>query len=115
MKKGIQVSKRFKIPREEIKDVAKGLGRCLSTDMITVEGKKLGYMYREKPRDENDSGWVFLCGKESQLYMGDPHNIEIYDVNTIANYCPDIVYFLDSPYGSAFERNTDGFFEKIDE
>jgi hypothetical protein len=36
--------------------------------------------------------------------MEDPANIDIYDVNTIANYDPEIIPFLDSPAGSAFER-----------
>ena len=29
----------------------------------------------------------------------------LYDVNTIANYDPEIIPFLDSPPGSAFERD----------
>ena len=36
--------------------------------------------------------------------MDDPANHAVYDVNTIANYDPDIVPFLDAPAGSAFER-----------
>ena len=32
----------------------------------------------------------------------------IYDVNTIANYCPDIIELLDTPAPCAFERNASG-------
>ena len=47
--------------------------------------------------------------------MDDPSNHEIYDVNTIANYSPDITEFLDAPYGSAFERNPDGKLVEIED
>jgi hypothetical protein len=48
-----------------------------------------------------------MSGKESQKYMDDPSNLEIYDVNTIANYDPEIVPFLSAPCGSAFERDSE--------
>lgn len=61
-------------------------------------------MYRDYPDNEIDSGWRFMSGTESQKYMDDPSNLEIYDVNTIANYDPAIVPYLAAPVGSAFER-----------
>ena len=73
--------------------------------MITVEGKKVGYMYREQPDRDIDSGWRFFAGEETQEYIDDPSNTSIYDVNTIANYDSDIIPFLEYPIGSAFERS----------
>jgi hypothetical protein len=73
--------------------------------MITVGGHKVGYMYREEPDFDVDSGWRFLAGVESQEYLDDPDNLTIYDVNTIANYDPDVIPFLDAPLGSAFARD----------
>ncbi|MDN3273280.1 DUF2185 domain-containing protein [Frankia sp. RB7] len=52
----------------------------------------------------SDSGWRFFSGEESQDFADDPNNFEIYDVNTIANYDPDIIPLLESPAFSAFER-----------
>ena len=72
--------------------------------MITVDGRKVGFMYREEPDNDVDSGWRFVSGFESQEYMEDAENHAIYDVNTIANYDPEIVPLLDAPIGSAFER-----------
>ena len=108
------MAKVFKLKPEEFKDIAVGYGSCLATDMITVHGKQVGYMYREEPSDEFDSGWCFMWGKESKKYMDDPANIEIYDVNTIANYSPDITEFIAAPYGSAFERNSKGKLVEIE-
>ena len=94
--------------------MATGYGSCIATDRITVEGLSVGYMYREATVREFDSGWCFMAGNESQEYVDVPENLEIYDVNTIANYDPDIIPFLDAPAGSAFARDPQtGRFEKV--
>jgi hypothetical protein len=93
---------------EEIRQLATGHGGCIATDMITVLGKKVGYMVRELTERPHDSGWCFMSGEESQEYMDNPENHAIYDVNTIANYSPDIVPLLDAPPCSAFARDESG-------
>ena len=102
------MGKKFRLNADAIRSVAAGYGGCTATDMITVEGRCVGYMYRESPNFAEDSGWVFMSGDESQAYMDNPDNHEIYDVNTIANYDPDIIPLLQSPIGSAFQRDTHG-------
>ena len=57
-----------------------------------------------EPDREIDSGWRFMAGYESDEYLSNPANMAIYDVNTIANYDPEIIPFLGAPVGSAFER-----------
>jgi hypothetical protein len=96
--------KPYRIAEEKIKDVAVGYGGCFATDMITIHGRKVGFMYRRKPERDQDSGWRFMSGFESDEYMNDPSNHSIFNVNTIANYDPEIIPLLDSPAGSAFER-----------
>jgi hypothetical protein len=103
--------KQFKIAGSDMKPLAEGHGGCFATDSITVEGQKVGYMYREKPHFPEDSGWRFFSGKESQDYLEDPGHTAIYDVNTIANYDPGIISLLDAPIDSAFERR--GWFGKF--
>jgi len=102
--KDLMPNKRFHLSAAQIRDLALGRGRCLATDLITVDGRRVGYMYREAPRDPEDSGWSFFAGSESQEYLDDPRNLEIYDVNTIANYDPEIIPLLDAPVGTAYER-----------
>src|SRR5438046_1034762 len=96
--------KKFVLRANQSKPLAEKRGGCFATDMITVEGRKVGYMYREEPDNDVDSGWRFMSGDESQAYMDNAGIHEIYDVNTIANYDPDIIPFLDAPPGAAFER-----------
>ncbi|MBL8650751.1 MAG: DUF2185 domain-containing protein [Sphingopyxis sp.] len=96
--------KQYKLSRDDIRPLAMGRGGCIASDRITVEGLPVRFMYREKPRNDQDSGWAFLSGTEDDAYMNDPANHGIYDVNTIANYDPSIIAFLDSPVGSVFEK-----------
>ena len=96
--------KPFRLRADQIKPVATGFGACIASDMITCGGRQVGFMYRETPSYKPDSGWRFMSGFESDEFMQDPDNHAIYDVNTIANYDPDIIPFLNAPIGSAFER-----------
>ncbi len=98
------MTKKFKLSADEIKPLATGRGACLATDMILVRGKPVGFMYRAEPDNEQDSGWRFMAGLEDQDYMDDESNLGVYDVNTIANYDPTIVEFIDAPVGAVFER-----------
>ena len=107
--------KKFKKKAEDIIKLVDMPQRCMATDKITCEGCKVGYMYRETPDDEMDSGWRFFAGTEDQDYVDNPENLEWYHPNTIANYDPSIISFLNAPYGSAFEwDDNEKTFIKID-
>lgn len=99
------MEKKFKLSASDIRELVPGMGYCIATDMITVEGKRVGYLYREEPDKKDDSGWRFFSGDESQEYVDEPDNMAIYAVNTIANYDPDIIPLLGSPSGAAFGRD----------
>jgi hypothetical protein len=60
--------KRFHLSPSELRPLAVGYGACIASDHITVDGKRVGYMYREKPDGPPDSGWRFFSGEESQAY-----------------------------------------------
>lgn len=96
--------KKFALRPDQIKPLATNRGVCVATDMIVVEGRKVGYFYRDKTQDKEDSGWVFTAGRESPDYMDDARNHGVYNVNTLANYDPEIIPFLDAPPGCSFER-----------
>ena len=98
----------------EIKDLINwnGPSGCLASNKITKEGWKVGYMYREEP-DEGvpDSGWRFMKGDESEEYNNNPNNTNVFDLNTICNYDPDIIKYLDYPIGTALIRISRNEFE----
>ena len=88
-----------------------GPSGCFATDHITVLGKKVGWCYREQPTEGRpDSGWRFFSGEESEDYVNDAKNTEVYDLNTICNYDPDILPLLSAPVGTAYMRGPDGKF-----
>ena len=98
--------KKFAISKDDIKTLISDKRGAFATDQIMVERKKIGYMYREKPDRPEDSGWRFFSGDEDQAYVDDPSHTAIYTLNTIANYDPDIIPYLDCPAPCAFERIT---------
>jgi hypothetical protein len=101
-------TKKFKLSPEEIAPIVTGAGRCLATDRIVIDGCPVGYMYRETPLNEQDSGWRFFAGDEDEHYMAQNEHHGVYDVNTIVNYDPLILAFIDLPIGSALERDDEG-------
>lgn len=64
----------------------------------------VGYMFREQADKTPFSGWSFMAGDESQEYADAPNNWTIYDVNTVCNYGPAVIPFLDADFGTAFGR-----------
>ena len=64
----------------------------------------VGYMYKDKPINPQDSGWRFLSGEESDEYMADNSRHGVYSLNTLANYDRDIIPLLGAAVGSSFER-----------
>jgi len=98
------MTKLFKLSKDKIQNLVHGYGACIATDKITVDGMPVRFMYRDKPIDKFDSGWRFMSGVESAEYMNNPKYHDVYSVNTIANYDPEIIPLLDSPIGAVFER-----------
>lgn len=96
--------KKFKLAAGEIVRLIPPMGGCIAPDTITVEGRKVKFMYRDTPGNDLDSGWHFFSGTETQEYLDNPENSTIYDVNTIANYDRAIIPYLDLPVGTELER-----------
>ena len=109
------MQKKFRLSPTQIAPIALGLGGCLATDRILVDGLPVGYMYREHPANPQDSGWRFFAGDEDNAYMGNNANHGVYDVNTIVNYCPDILPFMEAKAGSAFERDDHNGFVLVEQ
>ena len=108
MKGNSEMEKKLFIAPEDIKKLTTLKGQCFASDKIMVEGKQIGYMYRERAQFRNDSGWRFLAGDEDAAYLANPENIGVYDMNTVANYDEAILPLLKVSRGTAFIRNKKG-------
>ena len=98
------MEKKFAIAKEQLQPLVEPMGYCLASDRIMVDGHAIGYMYRESPSEELDSGWCFFAGDESQEYTDEPSHFGVYEVNTVANYDGDIIPHLETPAPCAFEK-----------
>ena len=108
------MEKKFILSNEEIKELSKIKGSCIASDRITVEGQKVGYMYRETPSNEVDTGWRFFAVNEDEEYTNNPVNFDVYELNTICNYDEDIISYLTGPVGIKLERKENIFVEVDD-
>jgi hypothetical protein len=107
-------AKKYRLSREEIAPIALGIGECIATDRIVIDGCPVGYMVRGAPINEQDSGWQFFAGDEDEQYISEIDHHDVYDVNTIVNYDPSILSFLDLPVGSALGRDEAGALVLLD-
>lgn len=108
------MEKNWNIKIEDMKELFhwnEGEG-CIATDRIMVDGEKVGYMYRENPDYNGDSGWRFTAGDEDDVYMSEPDHSGLYTLNAVANNDVDIIPFLHSPIGTGYYRDENGEFVK---
>jgi hypothetical protein len=85
--------------------VSKYRPRCFVTAKVLYDGGTVGYIYREEPEEEDDSGWRIAAGNESDEYMDDAENIFYVSLGAVLNRDDSFVHLLDCVPGSAFERD----------
>lgn len=78
---------------------------------ILEEGWKVGYMHRDDPINENDSGWSFMAGNEDDEYCDDYKNIALVSVHEVYQLDPDIWNYIDNPVGTELIRISSNEFE----
>lgn len=86
------------------------IGYIIASNRVAKDRKLVGYLYREVPDNENDSGWRVFSGEESEEYAEDPANFAMYNASTILEIDPTIAPLLGSPSPIAFERTDTGEF-----
>ncbi|HHK6003470.1 DUF2185 domain-containing protein [Neisseria sp. P0009.S001] len=93
--------------------LAAALDRCIVTNTVAEQGKPVGFLYREAPVFENDSGWRIFSGDETDEYTDNPDNFSIVSLSAITADNPDIAPLLTQAEGSAWELNEDGEFQAV--
>jgi hypothetical protein len=86
--------------------VERYIKRCFVTQRILSDGAKVGYLYREEPDNEDDSGWRFTANDESDEYMDDSKNIAFVSIGLVLSRDDSFIDLLDTPAGAAFARDT---------
>lgn len=93
--------------------VERYIKRCFVTNRILKDGARVGYLYREVPDNERDSGWRFTANDESDEYMEDSSNSAFVSIGAVLSKDDSFIHLLDSPEGSsfAFDVRTQTFVE----
>ena len=90
------------------------LGYIIASKRVSEERRPVRYMYREAPDNDLDSGWRVFSGSEDQAYADVAENFAMYNASTIVEIDPTIGPYLESPSGSAFEReDVSGPFQQV--
>jgi hypothetical protein len=87
--------------------VQRYIKRCYLTQRVLRDGAKVGYPDREAPDRDDDSGWRFTAGDESDAYMDDADNAAYVSVGRVLSKDDAFIDLLDAPIGAAFERHRD--------
>lgn len=80
------------------------IGYVTVSDRVMRDGCRVGYLYREQPDSEDDSGWRVFAGDETQQYADDPNNFALYNATTLIALEPALASILTRDYPAAFER-----------
>ncbi|SUA36001.1 DUF2185 domain-containing protein [Neisseria sp. Dent CA1/247] len=91
------------------------LGRCIAAKTVSEEGRPVGFMYREEPVFEQDSGWRFFSGDETDEYTANPDNFGVYSISDITRSNPAVAEWLNQPAGSAWETDENGAFQSVED
>jgi hypothetical protein len=85
--------------------VERYIKRCFVTNRVLNDGVPAGYLYREEPDSEEDSGWRITANDESVEYMDNPKNSAYVSLGAVLNQDDSFIQLLDAPPASAFVRD----------
>ena len=92
----------------------KYIKRCFVTNNILYSGEPVGYLYREKPDNADDSGWRFTGGNETDEYMDDTSNFSFVSLGAVLREDDSFVALLEHETGVAFARDEKGNFVEVE-
>jgi hypothetical protein len=81
---------------------------ALVTNCVLSRERPIGFLYREFPDSERDSGWRIFAGDEDEVYLNDPANIQQRHLDDVLNMDESLRPILTKPALMAFERAEDG-------
>lgn len=79
--------------------------RCIVSNRVLQERRRIGYLYRELPDHDQDSGWRIFAGDEEPAYVDDATNCQAVSLGAVLSVDDSILALLDTPAPCAFERD----------
>jgi hypothetical protein len=87
--------------------VEKYIKRCFVTNRVLRDGVPVGYLYREEPDHDDDSGWRFTANDETTEYMENSDNSAYVSIGAVLSKDDSFIALLESKAGSAFVRDSE--------
>jgi hypothetical protein len=81
--------------------------RCYVSHRVLNDGVRVGYLYRESPDRDNDSGWRMMAGDESDEYINDSDSLSFVSLGAVLRKDASFVGLLETPAPCAFIRSDD--------
>jgi len=78
------------------------------SNRIWKDGEPVGFLYREMPADEGDSGWRVFAGDEDPEYCASPDTFSHVTLAELQAREKDVKAIIDAEPGHAFERAQPG-------
>jgi hypothetical protein len=91
----------------------KYIKRCFVTHNILHEEQSVGFLYKEQPEYDDDSGWRITAGNESDEYMQDPSNSSYVSIGAVLREDDSFLPLIDSDVGMAFIKDEKGNFTEL--
>ena len=78
------------------------LDRCIAARTVYNQGDAVGvgFLYREEPVFEHDSGWRFFSGAEDDAYTDNPDHFQILPLNEVLEGNPEIAPLMSETQGA---------------
>ncbi len=89
--------------------------RCFVTNNILYDGQPVGYLYREEPDNNDDSGWRFTTGNETDEYMDNSDNLSFVSLGAVLREDDSCLLLLEREAGVAFVKDDKGNFIELDD
>ncbi len=114
-KKKLTPARKSQAPRPAFAPAASEKAALCSSGVVGPERKEVLFAYRQEPDNDQDSGWRFLRGDESETFLADPTNCLVCPLSLVFAMDPSLEDLTRSADGAAFRRaSVDARWEPID-
>ncbi len=76
------------------------LNYAVVSRQVSDEGEAVGFLYREEPAFEHDSGWRFFSGAESDEYADNPDHFVMMPLNKVTERYPELLPLMQYSEGA---------------
>lgn len=91
----------------------KYIKRCFVTNNILYDNQQIGYFYREEPDNDDDSGWRFTTGAETDEYMSNSENLSYVSLGAVLREDDSCLPLLERDAGVAYVKDGNGNFIEL--